>query len=158
MELLAAYQKMIGVHGWAGTAATLGMSKSALEQRVYEVKGSGMRVDTALLIQRYAGTTHFAQAVAHASGGVFYELPEVGDLSDEEVQDKILELNIELGDLSRALKKAKEDKVIDAKERAELQEIEQRMHKTLRELNALILLQHHPLPNPAALALEVANG
>lgn len=158
MELLAAYQEMIKVHGWAGTAATLGMSKSALEQRVYEVKGSGMRVETALLIQRYAGTTHFAQAIAHASGGVFYELPEVGDLSDEELQDKILELNIELGDLSLALKKAKADRIIDAKERAQLQEIEQRMHKTLRELNALILLQHHPLSSAAVLSLEAAHG
>lgn len=158
MELLAAYQEMIKVRGWIGTAATLGMSRSALEQRVYEVKGSGMRVETALLIQRYSGTTYFAQAIAYASGGVFYELPEVGDLSDEELQDKILELNIELGDLSLALKKAKADRVIDAKERAELQKIEQRMHKTLRELNALILLQHHPLPSAAILSLEGAHG
>ncbi|WP_304439091.1 YmfL family putative regulatory protein [Duganella sp. Root336D2] len=158
MELLAAYQEMIKVHGWAGTAATLGLTKSALEQRVYEVKGSGMRVDTALLIQRYASTTHFAQAVAYASGGVFYELPQVGDLSDEEIQDKILELNIELGELSQALKKAKADNVIDDKECAQLQEIGQRMHKSLRELNALIILQHHPMRNPAMFVGEVANG
>ena len=67
---------MIKVHGWNCTAGTLNMTKSQLEARVYEVKGSGMRVDTALLIQAYAGTTHFAQAVAAASGGVFIQLPQ----------------------------------------------------------------------------------
>jgi hypothetical protein len=75
MELLTAYQEMIKVHGWNGTAATLGMSRSALEARVYEVKGSGMRVETALLIQAHAGTTHFAEAVAKASGGIYVDLP-----------------------------------------------------------------------------------
>ena len=62
VDLLSCYQEMIKVHGWNGTAATLGMNKSQLEARVYEVKGSGMRVDTALLIQTYSGTSHFAQA------------------------------------------------------------------------------------------------
>ena len=157
MELLAAYQEMIKVHGWAGTAATLGLTKSALEQRVYEVKGSGMRVDTALLIQRYAGTTHFAQAVAQASGGVFCELPQPGDLSDDEVHDKLFELNEELGDLSRAWRAAKEDGIIDAKERAALREIGWRMHKTISEMTALMELISYPMPSPVIAAREAAN-
>lgn len=156
MELLAAYQEMIKVHGWNGTAATLGMSKSALEQRVYEVKGSGMRVDTALLIQDYAGTKHFAQAVAHASGGVFHALPEPGDLSDVELHDKFHELYDELGELSREYTEAKKDGKIDARERATLQILENRMHATIRELMTLMFLMHCPIPNPAASAKEVA--
>lgn len=158
MELLAAYQEMIKVHGWAGTAGTLGMTKSALEARVYEVKGSGMRVDTALLIQRYAGTTHFAQAVAHASGGIFYELPKVGDLSDEEIHDKLIELNIELGELSAAYLAAKKDGKIDKRESADLQDIVNRMHATLCQINALQVLEYCPTPAPAHARLEVVNG
>jgi hypothetical protein len=138
MELLTAYQEMIKVHGWAGTAGTLGMSKSALEARVYEVKGMGMRVDTALLIQTYAGTKHFAQAVAHASGGVYIDLPEVEFVHDEDLGDKFQELVGELGDLSKTYGEAKKDGEIDARERAQLEDIAQQMHKTLQELTALM--------------------
>lgn len=156
MELLPAYQAMIKVHGWNGTAATLGMTKSALEQRVYEVKGSGMRVDTALLIQEYSGTKHFAQAVAHASGGVFYALPEPGDLSDVELHDKFHELYGELGELSTEYTGAKKDGSIDATERAKLEILAGRMHKTIRELMTLMFLINCPIPNPATLSREGA--
>ncbi|QBI03301.1 YmfL family putative regulatory protein [Pseudoduganella albidiflava] len=129
---------MIRVHGWNGTAATLGMTKSALEARVYEVKGSGMRVDTALLIQSYAGTTHFADAIAAASGGVFIELPEVGALDGGDLHAKFHELYEQLGNLSRTYSEAIKDDEIDQRERAQLQRIEQHIHKTMRELMALM--------------------
>lgn len=138
MDLLSAYQEMIKVHGWNGTAATLGMARSALEARVYEVKGSGMRVTTALLIQAHAGTTHFAQAVAAASGGVFIQLPEGDGVSGEELQAKFHELYVELGRLSATYTAAIADGEIDGREREDLQEIGQQMHKTTQELMALM--------------------
>lgn len=138
MDLLSAYQEMIKVHGWNGTAATLGMNKSALEARVYEVKGSGMRVDTALLIQAYAGTTHFAQAVAKASGGVFIDLPGTGALANDELEAKFHELYAELGNLSRTYSFATKDGEIDKRERAQLEDIGQQMHKTMKELMTLM--------------------
>jgi len=129
---------MIKVHGWTGTAATLGMTKSQLHARVYEVKGSGMRVETALLIQMYAGTTHFAQAVAAASGGVFFELPQAGGLGGIGLHDKFHELYAELGRLSATYTDATKDGEIDRRERADLESIAQEMHKTMRELMALM--------------------
>ena len=138
MELLPCYQEMIKVHGWTGTAATLGMTKSQLEARVYEVKGSGMRVDTALLIQAHAGTTHFAQAIAVASGGVFVELPSGEGVNGESLQGKFHELYTELGLLSAAYTKAIEDNEIDPRERVELDDISQQMHKTMKELMGLM--------------------
>lgn len=138
MELLTAYQDMIKVHGWNGTAATLGMTKSALEARVYEVKGSGMRVDTALLIQAYAGTTHFAQAVAQASGGVYVDLPRAECMHGEDLEAKFHELVCELGNLSKTYGDAKRDGEIDPRERAQLEGIAQQMHKTLQELTGLM--------------------
>jgi hypothetical protein len=137
MDLLSAYQEMIRVHGWNGTAATLGMTKSALEARVYEVKGSGMRVDTALLIQTYAGTKHFAQAVAHASGGVYVDLPAADDIHGEDLEAKFHELVSALGNLSKTSYEARRDGEIDSRERAELEDIAQQMHKILQELMAL---------------------
>ena len=138
MELLKAYQEMIKVHGWAGTAATLGMAKSALENRVYEIKGSGMRVETALLIQAHAGTKHFAQAVAHASGGVYIDLPEADCAHGDDLEAKFHELVCELGNLSKTYGEAKKDGEIDARERAQLEDIAQQMHKTLQELTSLM--------------------
>lgn len=136
--MLTAYQEMIRVHGWNGTAATLGMTKSQLEARVYEVKGQGMRVDTALLIQSYAGTTHFAQAVAAASGGVFLELPSAEGVSGEELHAKFHELYSELGVLSATYTEAVKDNEIDARERTNLEDIGQQMHKIVGELMALM--------------------
>jgi len=138
VDLLSCYQEMIKVHGWNGTAGTLNMTKSQLEARVYEVKGSGMRVDTALLIQAYAGTTHFAQAVAAASGGVFIQLPQGEGATDEALQGKFHELYVELGRLSATYTAAIEDKNINRREREELEEIAQQMHKTTQELMALM--------------------
>lgn len=129
---------MIKVHGWNGTAATLGMTKSQLEARVYEVKGSGMRVDTALLIQAYSGTSLFAQAVAAAAGGVFVQLPEGEGVTGEELQAKFHELYVELGRLSATYTAAIADGEIDGREREDLQEIAQQMHKTTQELMALM--------------------
>ena len=146
MDMLVAYQEMIKVHGWAGTAATLGMTKSALEARVYEVKGSGMRVDTALLIQRYAGTSHFAQAVAVASGGAFVELPDPENVCGEKLQEKFHDLYIHLGDLSTRYRESVSDGEIDHAERAELSGICQGMHKTLQELMGL-MFQIYCRPN-----------
>lgn len=141
---------MIKVHGWNGTAATLGMTKSALEARVYEVKGSGMRVDTALLIQAYAGTTHFADAVAAASGGVFIKLPDAGSLDGEDLHAKFHELYELLGNLSRTYSEAIKDDEIDQRERAQLQRIEQQIHKTMRELMALMFQIYCRKPSTAA--------
>lgn len=149
MELLTAYQEMIKVHGWIGTAAMLGMSRSALEARVYEVKGSGMRVETALLIQACAGTKHFAQAVAAASGGVFVELPEAECIHGQDLEAKSHELVSELGNLLKTYSEAKKDGEIDKRERAELEDIAQQMHKALQELMSLMF--HVYCRKPAAL-------
>lgn len=138
MDLLSCYQEMIKVHGWNGTAATLGMTKSQLEARVYEVKGSGMRVDTALLIQAYSGTSHFAQAVAAATGGVFVQLPEGEGVTGEELHGKFHELYVELGRLSATYTAAIADGEIDRRERDHLEDIGQQMHKTTQELMALM--------------------
>jgi hypothetical protein len=125
---------MITVHGWNGTAATLGMKRASLEARVYELNGHGMRVETAMMVQAYSGTTLFAQAVAAASGGVFIELPAAGPLNGVELEGKFHELYAEIGDLSREYSAAIADGEIDARERAKLERIEGAMHKTVKEL------------------------
>jgi hypothetical protein len=149
MELLPAYQEMIKVHGWVGTSATLGMTRSALEARVYEVKGSGMRVETALLIQAHSGTTHFAEAVAKATGGVYIDLPSGEGVNGVSLEEKFHELYDELGTLSRTYSAATKDGEIDPVERVQLEAISDQMHKTMKELMGLMF---HVYCRPVSLA------
>jgi hypothetical protein len=144
VELLAAYQEMIKVHGWTGTAATMGMSKTALEARVYEVKGSGMRVDTALLIQAHAGTTHFAEAVAEASGGTFVKLPDQIDDGNDLLMAKFNELYAELGTYSSHFAEATKNDEIDDHERALLEADVARMHRVIAGLSRLVFSVYCP--------------
>ncbi len=133
-DFTKAYQAMIKVHGWNGTAATLEMKRSSLEARVYELNGHGMRVETAMMVQAYSGTTLFAQAVAAASGGVFIELPEAGPLDGIDLMAKFHELYAEIGELSSTYTASIADGEIDKRERVELERIEQSLHKTMKEL------------------------
>jgi hypothetical protein len=150
-EFTEAYKDMIRVHGWNGTAATLGLKRQALEQRVYDLNGHGMRVETAMLLQNYSGTKAFAQAVAAASGGVFFELPDVEATHSDELHAKFHELYKEIGNLSATYMAATADNQIDKDERRALEAIEQRMHKAMRELMALMFLIYCPpgAANPA---------
>lgn len=115
-----------------------------------------MRVDTALLIQAHAGTTHFAQAIAAASGGVFVELPSGDGATGEALQDKFHELYTELGRLSGTYTKAIEDNEIDRRERSELEDISQQMHKTMKELMGL-MFQVYCRPTVAGVSPNQSN-
>lgn len=141
---------MIKVHGWTGTAATLGMTRSALEARVYEVKGSGMRTTTALLIQAHAGTTHFAEAVAHASGGTFVALPGSLDVDGELLMAKFNELYTELGTFSKHFAEATKDDVIDESERKMLEADGARLHQVIAGLTKLAFSVYCPRKGPSA--------
>jgi hypothetical protein len=133
MDRIQMYQEMIKVHGRAATAATLGMTTAALDGRVYELKGCGMRDNTALLIQTYSGTTLYAQWVAEQSGGVFMELPADDDVCDEALDESLLLLCEQMGSLAKTYREAKKDGVIDRKERADLSHIANDIHATVKK-------------------------
>lgn len=128
----------------------MGMSRSALEARVYEVKGSGMRVTTALLIQAHSGTTHFAEAVAHASGGTFFALPEHGEVDNDALMAKFNELYSELGTFSRHFAEATKDDVIDDAERKLLEADSAKLHQVIAGLQALAFRVYCPRKGAAA--------
>ena len=74
-------QSMSG--GYAAMAAALGLSsRAALENRIYEVKGQRVSTEEAMMMQRIADSTAFAEAVAAESGGVFVPLPEAAEFAE----------------------------------------------------------------------------
>jgi hypothetical protein len=130
--------------GWDAIVGALGMTRDALENRIYERKGQGVLAETALQMQKFSDTTFFAEAVATASGGVFLKLP--GDLSNdnEALMGKFQSLYVELGQFSKDFAEATADDLIDKRERATLEAGAARTHKVLAELLALTLRIYTP--------------
>lgn len=133
--------------GWDAIAGALGMSRDALENRIYERKGQGVLVETALQMQKFSGTTHFAEAVAAISGGTFVKLPEV-EVENEDLLKKFNELYAELGRFSSDFNLATADEQIDRREEALLRHDADRLHKVLSELVALTMRVYRT-PSPA---------
>lgn len=125
--------------GWDAIAAALGMSRNALENRIYETKRQSMTVDTALLMQKMTGSTLFAEAVAASSGGAFVKLP--ADLSDgnEVLAKKFRDIYVRLGTFAAHFEEATADEVIDARERAYLDADMDGLQRALSELMALTI-------------------
>ena len=140
MDIKKSYLAMIKAFpgGWDAIAGALGMSRDAIENRIYERKGQGVLVDTAMQIQKFSGTTHFAEAVCAVSGGTFVKLPEV-EVENADILRKFNELYAELGRFSSDFNQATSDDVIDRREEAVLRADADRIHKALSELFALTM-------------------
>lgn len=124
--------------GWDAMCGALSMRRDALENRIYERKGQSMCIDTALQMQAFAGTTHFAEAIATVSGGVFVRLPAAGEIDNDVLQEKFHELYAELGRLSLVYSESIKDGEIDRRERADWSAIADDIHKTMQQLMGLM--------------------
>jgi hypothetical protein len=124
------------------------MSRDAIENRIYERKGQGVLVETALQMQKFSGTTHFAEAVAAVSGGTFVKLPET-EVENADLMRKFNDLYAELGRFSSDFNQAIEDDEINRREEALLRDGADRVHKVLGELLALSL-RVYGTPNTSA--------
>lgn len=124
--------------GWDAIACALGMSRDALENRIYERKGQGLLIETALQMQKFSGTTFFAEAVAAVSGGTFVKLPEV-EIDNVDLLKKFNDLYAKLGSFSSDFNQATVDDQIDPREEARLRAGADEMQKTISELVALMM-------------------
>lgn len=146
MNLRQSYLSMIKAFpgGWDAMAGALGMSRDALENRVYERKGQGVTVETALQVQAFSQTVHFAEAVATASGGTFLKLPDDLNEGNELLMSKFQTLYARLGEFSKDFSAATADDVIDRREQAILEHDAAELHKVVAELLALTLRVYAP--------------
>lgn len=141
MELRQAKLNMIEAipGGWDAAAYYLGMTTNALRNRVYEVKDQKLSDEKSLALQVVSKTTHYADAVAHASGGVFVRLPDV-ECENEDLMKKFNELYVHLGNFSRDFDAAlSDDGVIDKREESILDRDVQQLQKAVAEVFALML-------------------
>lgn len=139
MNLRQAFLGMIKTFpgGWDAMCGALGMTRDALENRIYERKGQGVSVDTALQMQAFSQTTFFAEAVAAQSGGTFILLPSVDHIDGEEISEKFHAAMEQLGILSKEYRAAIADDEVTKIEREKLNTIIDRMHQIMDEIRAL---------------------
>lgn len=139
MNLRACYLAMIRAMsgGWGAMCGALAMKHDALENRIYERKGQGLLVETAMQMQIFSGTTLFVESIATASGGTFVKLPDDIECVNEEIGKKWRMLYVEFGTLARHFEEATADGVISDREQALLDADEARAHRVLAELMAL---------------------
>lgn len=125
--------------GWEVGAAFLGMSVYALRNRIYEVKDQRLSDDKTVALQQFAGTTHYADAIARASGGVFVKLPDT-ECENEDLMLKFNQLYVLLGNFSRDFDGAlSNDGKIDKQEEALLERDVLGIQKSASELLALMV-------------------
>lgn len=139
MNIRQAYLKMIRSYpgGWDAMAAALGMTRDALENRIYERRGQSINVDTAMQMQAFSSITCFAEAVANLSGGVFVKLPEALDAGNDELLKKWNDLYAQIGGMSGTFSAAIEDDHVDAKERKSLEAHGHEINRLVQELLVL---------------------
>ncbi|MDN2699254.1 hypothetical protein O0882_23330 [Janthinobacterium sp. SUN073] len=146
MKIKKSYLGMIKAFpgGWDAMCGALGMSFDALQNRVYERRGQGVLVDTALQLQAFSGTTLFAEAVAASSGGTFVTLPTQMSDSNEMLAKKFRKVYVAIGTYADVFEKATADDLIDSLERAKLEAVADAMHRAVAELLSLTLAVYCP--------------
>lgn len=146
MDIRKAHTEMIKAYdgGWEVMAAALGMSKDALENRVYERKGQSVSVHTSLQMQKFSKTTFFAEAISAESGGVFIKLPDFNACDHDELLHKFNQLYAELGKLSEKFMQHTKDGQITKKEKSDLTETGQKIHRNVQELLAIAFAIYCP--------------
>lgn len=112
--------------GYGTMASMLGLTKAALENRIYEVKGQRVSIEEAMMMQRMTGSTAFAEAVAHESGGVFVALPEA-DYAEEDIQAAFMSLSEAVGQFVTEWRDAVDDGELSASEAKRLADVERRI-------------------------------
>lgn len=133
--------------GWDAMAGALAMSRTALENRVYEKKGQGLLVETALLIQEFSKTTNFAESVAQQSGGVFFRLPDPDVADNESITRKFNEVYGAIGELAADFNTFTADNEVTESERDVLNDVVRKIHARIEELLACTLrvyCRHNP--------------
>ena len=146
MNIRQSYLEMIKSYsgGWDAMTGALGMTRDALENRIYERKGQGVRVDTALQMQAFSGSTYFAESVAIVSGGVFVKTPMPEQIDRIDLLGKLNELHAQIGMYHQQFAEFTKNDELDDKECERLSATTNGIHKALQESMAIMFSLYRP--------------
>lgn len=129
MKLIRAYPG-----GWDAMAAALGMSRDALENRVYERKGQQISLHVVSQMEAFSGSDAFVEAHAQARGGVFMKLPAVGESGNEEISDLFHQIWQDMGELSNEYMELAQKGEASEKDQQQLNRVIAEMHVLCEKL------------------------
>ncbi len=105
------YQKTIAAlpGGYAEAADWLDVTENALFNRLRADGDQFFPLGWAMVLQRAAGTHHIPDAVAQSAGGVFVSLPEIEEVENVDINQRLLEVIEQIGSYSKQIRSAIED-------------------------------------------------
>ncbi len=120
--------------GWAAMSAALGLTVTALENRVYERKGQTLTLHEAMQIEAISNTKHITEAMAMRHNSVVIELPQ-GDKDNVDLFVIQSELQGAVSGVCKTVADSiSDDGVIDGKEEKLINESKREVHKTVERL------------------------
>ncbi|AXC74979.1 hypothetical protein DOE59_16580 [Salmonella enterica subsp. diarizonae serovar 48:i:z] len=123
---------------WLGSKVT----KDSLFNRLRTNGDQIFPLGWALVLQKACGKYYVTEAIARASGGVFIPLPDIEEVDNADINQRLLESIEEIGIYSQKVRAATEDGVIDSREREEIDEEFYRVITRLEEHKALLYMIH----------------
>ncbi len=102
--------------GYAEAADWLDVTENALFNRLRADGDQFFPLGWAMVLQRAAGTHHIADAVAQSAGGVFVSLPEIEEVENADINQRLLEVIEQIGSYSKQIRSAIEDGVVEPHE------------------------------------------
>ncbi|MDM3448024.1 protein YmfL [Citrobacter sp. Cb027] len=103
--------------GYAEAADWLDVTENALFNRLRSDGDQIFPLGWAMVLQRASGTHYIADAVAQSANGVFVSLPEVEDVENADINQRLLEVIEQIGSYSKQIRSAIEDGVVEPHER-----------------------------------------
>lgn len=97
--------------GYAEAADWLDVTENALFNRLRADGDQIFPLGWAMVLQRAAGTHYIADAVAQSAGGVFVSLPEIEEVENADINQRLLEVIEQIGNYSKQIRSAIEDGV-----------------------------------------------
>lgn len=106
--------------GYAEAATWLGVTENALFNRLRPDSNQIFPIGWLMVLQNAGGNTHFADAVSRQSNSVNVRLPEVEEIENADINQRLMESIEYIGRHSELVRRATENGEIDEAERRAL--------------------------------------
>lgn len=108
--------------GYAEAAEWLDVTENSLFNRLRADGDQIFPLGWAMVLQLAGGSNHIANAIARHSNGVFVPIADIEDVDNGDINQRLMESIEWVGKHSNFVRKATADGVIDAEERAQIEE------------------------------------
>lgn len=124
--------------GYAEAAEWIGVTENSLFNRLRSDGDQIFPLGWALVLQRAGGFNHIADAVCRASDGAFIPLPDIEEVVNGDINQRLLEAIEQITRYSQQVREAIEDGVIETHERTAIDDELYRVITKLQEHATLV--------------------